>query len=332
MYFLQRVVYMFLVLIGVSILMFILVRIIPGDPIATALGPMATKESIQKMRHEMGLDRPIYVQYLLYVKGIAHGELGLSLTERRDVLEIIKEKLPATIELILVSVTVAVLLAIPLGVISALHRNRLVDHLNRIIALFGVSFPQFWTGIMIQLIFGLALGFLPITGRLKGTPPEVITHLYLVDSLLTFNLHAFWDSFIHLISPALVLSLSPLANITRLIRANMIDEMSKDYINVSKATGMSGWIVSYKYMLRNAFTSALTMIGFLIPLMIGTAFVVEKVFAFPGLARFGADAIVANDFNGVMGVTLVICVAFVIVNFAVDELYAVLDPRIKLKR
>jgi len=332
MYFLERIFYMVLVLVGVSILMFVLVRIIPGDPIATALGPMATQDSIQKMRREMGLDRPIHVQYLLYIKGIAEGKLGLSLTEKRDVLEIIQEKLPATIELIFVSMTLAVLLAIPLGVISALHQNSLIDHLNRITALFGVSFPSFWIGIMMQLLFGLALGLLPITGRISGSPPEAITHFYLIDSLLTLNFRAFWNSFLHLILPASVLCLSPLANVTRLIRANMIDQMSKDYINVSKAAGMSGWIISYKYMLRNAFTSALTMIGFLIPLMVGTAFVVEKVFAFPGLARFGADAIIANDFNGVMGVTLVISVAFVIVNFLVDELYAVLDPRIKLKR
>ena len=146
------------------------------------------------------------------------------------------------------------------------------------------------------------------------------------------NWPAFWDSFVHIISPALIMFLAPLANITRLIRANMIDEMGRDYINVSRATGMSGVIISYKYMLRNAFSSALTMIGFLIPLMLGTGFVVEKVFAWPGIARFGADAIVAQDFNGVVGVTLVICLAFVVVNFIVDELYGVLDPRIKLQR
>jgi len=332
MYLLRRLVYMVLVLIGVSMLIFVLVRVIPGDPIAAVLGPMADKEAIEGLRRQMGFDRPIYIQYLVYVKGIMKGKLGISLTEYRDVGEIIWEKFPASLELILVSMAFAVALAIPLGVISALHRNSFIDHMNRIFALFGVSFPQFWVGLMFQLLFGSLLGLLPITGRISGTPPASITNFYLIDSLLTLNFSAFWDSLIHLASPAFVLSWGPLATITRLIRANMIDEMNKDYISVSKATGMSQSVISYKYMLRNAFSSSLTMIGYLIPLMLGAAFVVEKVFAWPGIARFGADAIVVKDFNGVVGVTLVVGVAFVVLNFIVDELYGVLDPRVKLLR
>ena len=208
----------------------------------------------------------------------------------------------------------------------------LTDHFNTLISLVGVSFPQFWTGLMVQLLFGYILAFLPITGRISGSPPTAITRFFLVDSLLTLNFPAFGDSLLHLAAPAFVLSLSPLANITRLIRANMIDEMSKDYINVSKATGMPQTIISFKYMLRNAFSPAMTMIGFMIPLQMGTAFVVEQVFAWPGIARFGAEAITTNDFNGAVGVTLVISVAVVVMNFIVDELYGVLDPRIKLRR
>lgn len=332
MYFLRRFLYMVLVLVGVSMLIFILVRVIPGDPIALALGPMADRKAVEELRHQMGLDRPIPIQYLVYVKGVMQGKLGMSLVEYRDVSEIIWEKLPATLELILVSMGLGVFLAIPLGVISALHRNRFIDHLNRVFALFGVSFPQFWTGLMLQLLLGFVLGLLPITGRISGQPPVSITKFYLIDSLFTLNFSAFWDSFLHIASPALVLCWGPLATITRLIRANMIDEMQKDYINVSRATGMSKSVISYKYMLRNAFSAAMTMIGYLIPLMLGTAFVVEKVFAWPGIARFGADAIVQKDFNGVVGVTLVVCIAFVVLNFIVDELYGVLDPRVKLKR
>lgn len=323
---------MVFVLIGVSMLMFFLVRVLPGDPIALSLGPRADEETIKKMRHEMGLDRPIHIQYLNYLNGVIQGKFGISLVENRDVLEIIMEKFPATLELILVSMLLAMGVGIPLGVTSALRRNKLVDNLNRFLALIGVSFPQFWLGLMVQLFFGLFLGFLPITGRISVSPPTSITGLYLIDSLLTFNMEAFWSSFLHILSPAIVLSLGPLANISRLIRANMIDQMSKDYTNMSKAVGMSHFIVSYKYMLRNAFTSTLTMIGFLTPLMLGTAFVVEKVFAWPGIARFGADAIIANDFNGVVGVTLLIGMVFVVVNFIVEQLYGVLDPRIRLKR
>ena len=332
MYFLRRFIYMIMVLVGVSMLMFVVVRIIPGDPIGRALGPMADEKAIQKMRRQMGLDRPLPVQYVFYVRGILKGEFGMSLVERRDVWEIIREKLPATMELILAAICIAILLAIPLGVVSALHRNRLIDHTTRIIALFGVSFPEFWTGLMVQLLFGSVLGLVPITGRITGAPPEPITGMYMVDSLLTLNFRAFGDALAHIAAPATVLSLAPLANITRLIRASMIDQISKEYTNISNAIGMPRILTSYKYMLRNALSSSLTMIGFLIPFMLGAGFVVEKVFAWPGLARFGADAIMANDFNGVVGVTLVVCSAFVIVNFVVDQLYSVVDPRIKLQR
>ena len=332
MYLLRRLLYMVLVFVGVSILIFILVRVIPGDPVASALGPMADKKAIEELRHQMGLDRPIPIQYAIYVKGIMKGKLGMSLVEYRDVGEIMWEKLPATLELIFLSMALAILMAIPLGVIAALHRNSFTDHINRAFALFGISFPQFWSGLMLQLLFGFVLGILPITGRISGTPPLSITRFYLIDSLLTLNFPAFWDSLLHIALPAFVLSWGPLATISRLIRASMIDEMNKDYINVSMATGMSKSIINYKYMLRNCFSSAMTMIGYLIPLMLGTAFVVEKVFAWPGIARFGADAILAKDFNGVTGTTLVICLMFVLANFIVEELYGVLDPRIKLKR
>ena len=332
MFFLKRLLYMVLVIWGVSVIMFGLVRVIPGDPIAKALGPGADAAAIKKMRDQMGLDRPIHIQYLRYVEGITRGELGMSLVEYRDVAEIIQDRFPATLELILVSMALAVMAGIPLGVMSALKRNSFTDHFNTLVSLFGVSFPQFWVGIMIQLLFGYILGFLPITGRVSGPPPTSITRFFLLDSLLTLNFSAFWDALLHVAAPALVLSLAPLANITRLIRANMIDEMSKDYINVSKATGMPQAIISFKYMLRNAFSPAMTMIGFMIPLQMGTAFVVEQVFAWPGIARFGAEAITTNDFNGAVGVTLVISVAVVVTNFIVDELYGVLDPRIKLRR
>lgn len=324
---------MFLVVVGVSMLMFALVRVIPGDPIGLALGANATKEDIEKMRHEMALDQPLHVQYIRYVQEIFwHSKLGMSLVEKRDVMEVIRDKFPATLELVLAAICLAMIFSIPLGVTAAMNRGGWWDHFNRLLALFGVSFPHFWSGLMFQFIFGSILALTPLTGRIGGTPPTDITGFYLLDSLLTLNWGAFKDSLLHILGPAVILSLGPLANITRLIRANMIDEVSKDYIAVSQATGMNELIVRYKYMLRNAFSSSLTTIGFLIPLMLGSAFVVEKVFAWPGMARFGADAIIASDFNGVVGVTLVICLAFVFVNLTIDILYEVLDPRIRVKR
>ncbi len=333
LYLLKRSFYGIFVLIGLSILMFVLVRVMPGDPLRLVLGPMATEEDVAKLKHQMGLDRPVYVQYFRYVEGIfLRGELGMSLVERRDVSEIISEKLSATIELILLAIFAAIVIAIPLGVIAATHRNRVIDHLSRLLALSGVSLPSFWVALVVQLVLGYFLALLPLTGRITGAPPSHITGLYLLDSILTLDFSAFSDSFLHIIAPAMVLSLSPLANTTRLVRASMIDELSKDYALVSKATGMSDILIHYKYVLRNAFSAALTMIAYLIPLMIGSAFVIETVFAWPGIARFGADSIINNDFNGVVGVSMVIGIAFVGINIIVDALYAVLDPRIRLER
>ena len=332
-YLIKRLFYGVFVLIGLSILMFLLVRVMPGDPLRLVLGPMATDKEVEILKHQMGLDRPIYIQYVKYIKSILlKGELGMSLVERRDVSDIFADKIPATIELVLVAISIAVLIAIPLGVISATHRNGVIDYLGRVLALSGVSFPQFWVCLLFQLAFGFFLEMLPLTGRITGSPPTHVTGLYLFDSLITFNFQAFVDSFKHIVGPAFVLSLSPLANVTRLVRASMIDELNKDYAVVSQASGISEILIHYKYLLKNAFSSALTMIGFLIPLMIGSAFVVETVFAWPGIARFGADSIINNDFNGVVGVALVVGAAFVIINIIIDALYAVLDPRIRLER
>ena len=332
-YLLKRFVYGFFVLVGLSILMFLLVRVMPGDPVRLVLGPQATQEEVDKLSHQMGLDRPIFIQYFKYIENIClKGELGISLIERRDVAAIVAQKLPATIELVLVSTIIAVVVAIPLGVLAATHRNGFLDYVSRFLALSGVSLPQFWLCLLFQLAFGFFLDLLPLTGRIGGSPPTHITGLYLLDSLLTLNFKAFTDSFIHILSPAIVLSLSPLANVTRLIRASMIDELQKDYAQISRARGMSEILVNYKYLLRNSFSSSLTMIGFLIPLMIGSAFVVETVFAWPRIARFGAGSIINSDFNGVVGVALVVGAAFVIINIIIDALYAVLDPRIRLNR
>lgn len=332
MRFLERLLHMALVLVGVSILIFVLVRVIPGDPVAVALGDRATPAEVSRLRAEMGLDQSLPVQYLHYVRGLMEGHFGPSLIEQRDVGPIIAERLPATLELITVAMLLAVVFGVPFGVMSAVHRDGAVDHTSRIASLFGVSFPQFWVALIFQLVLGSWLLLLPITGRISGPPPEHITGFFLLDSLLTLNFAAFSDALRHIAGPAIVLALGPLANITRLVRASMIDELGKPYPALSRAIGMPALLINYKYVLRNAFSSSLTVIGFLFPLMLGSAFVVEKVFAWPGIARFGADAIVANDFNAVVGVTLVICVFVVVINFVVDELYAVIDPRIRLGR
>jgi peptide/nickel transport system permease protein len=332
MRFLRRVLNMLVVLLFVSLLMFVLVRVLPGDPVGAALGDGATKEQVEKFRVQMGMDKPLQVQYLVYLRGLIDGHLGLSLVEPRDVGDIVWERLPATLELVLCSLVLAIIVGVPLGILSATHRNGIVDQLSRLWSLTGVSFPGFWAALMLQLLLGAALALLPITGRLLGPPPQHITGLYLLDSLLTGNFSAFGDTFRHLIAPTIVLAVGPLAQITSMVRSTMLDELAKPYVAFSQAVGMPAFLINYKYALRNAFSSTLTLIGFLFPLMIGGAFVVEKVFAWPGIARFGADSILANDYNAIVGVTLVICLFVVVVNFITEELYVALDPRIRLER
>ena len=323
---------MVLVLFGISLLIFFLARVMPGDPARLALGPEATQEQVQALRHRLGLDRPLYTQYYVFVKGLLKGELGMSLVTKRDVSKDLIQRLPATLELVVVAMAIAVLAGIPLGVLSALHKDRTIDQLSRIFAFAGVSLPRFWIGIMFQIAFAYSLGLLPITGRITGDPPAHITGLYLLDSLLTRDFPAFMDSFKHILLPSITLSLSPLAQITRLIRASMIEQLRKDYTVVSRIIGMPENLNIYKYMLKNAFTATLTVIGLLFGWMIGNAFVVEQVFSWPGMARYGVNSVLRNDFNAVVGVTLVIGVGYVLINFIVDLLYGYLDPRIRLKK
>jgi len=323
---------MVLVLFGISLLIFFLARVMPGDPARLALGPEATQEQVQALRHRLGLDQPLYTQYYVFVKGLLKGELGMSLVTKRDVSKDLIQRLPATLELVVAAMAIAVLAGIPLGVLSALHKDRTIDQLSRIFAFAGVSLPRFWIGIMFQIAFAYSLGLLPITGRITGDPPAHITGLYLLDSLLTRDFPAFMDSFKHILLPSITLSLSPLAQITRLIRASMIEQLRKDYTVVSRIIGMPENLNIYKYMLKNAFTATLTVIGLLFGWMIGNAFVVEQVFSWPGMARYGVNSVLRNDFNAVVGVTLVIGVGYVLINFIVDLLYGYLDPRIRLKK
>ncbi len=327
----QRIMQMLVVLAGVSILVFLLTRVLPGDPVAAALGNRASAEQIEQLRNQLGLNQPLVMQYINFVTGMFRGEFGLSLVERRDVGAVIAARLPATLELIIASLLFAIAVGVPLGVIAAVHRDRFLDGFSRIFALAGVSFPQFWVGIVIQLFFGLTLALLPITGRLSVAAPPNVTGFLTIDSLLALDFTAFGNSLQHLVAPTIVLAAGPLATIMRMVRANMIDELEKPYPELARALGVHPFIINYKFVLRNAFTSTLTIIGFLVPIMIGSSFVVEKVFGWPGMARFGADSIIANDFNGVIGVTMIVCLFVVLTNFIVEILYPVIDPRVRLE-
>jgi len=327
----RRLFYLIFVVISISIVIFLLVRVIPGDPVRLALGQAASKETIEQMRKELGMDKPLLIQYKRFVENIFKGKLGISLKTRKDVSQDLKPKIPATLELIFVAFVIAIVIGTPLGIISAVRQNRTIDYLSRLFALTGVSFPEFWMGIMFQIIFAYSLGLLPLIGRISGNPPQLITGFYIIDSILTGNFTALKDTLVHLVLPALTLSLSPMAQVCRLSRANMIEELRKDYTIVSRTLGLPEWLNLGKYMLKKAFTATLTIIGFAMGVTLGGAFVVETVFAWPGMARYGANAIIAKDYNAIVAVVVIICICFSLINFVVDLLSRYLDPRIGLR-
>jgi peptide/nickel transport system permease protein len=327
-YLLRRLLHIIPALVGLSILIFLLSRVVPGDPARLALGPDATAEQVEQLRREMGLDRPLVEQYVRYVGGLFRGDFGFSLRTRRNVAQDIREFLPATVELTTVAMVIAVAVGMPLGVLAAVHKDRTADHISRLLALGGVALPRFWVAILLQLLFAYYLGILPTIGR-GPAPPVRITGLFLVDSLLALDIRAFLVALKHLILPAVALSLGSLAQIARLVRANMIEEMRRDYALAARSYGLPERVIIFKYVLKNAFSSALTVIGLSYGFLLGNAFLVETVFAWPGLAFYGVDSLLFKDLNAVVGVTIVVGVAFAVVNLLVDVAYGYLDPRIR---
>lgn len=324
----KRILHIIPVLIGLSILIFALSRIMPGDSVRLALGPEATQEQIEVMRDSMGLDDPLPIQYFNYMKGVFKGDMGQSLRTNRNVVTDLIETFPATFELISISMIISIFLGIPLGVISAVRKNKWEDHLTRVIALSGIALPRFWLAIMLQILFAYWFSILPIVGR-GDIVPTTITGMRILDSLLTLNFTALVTSVQHIILPSIALSVATLAQIMRLTRSNMLEQLNKDYILAAKSYGLPKGIIVYKYMLKNALTSTLTIIGLSFASLLGNAFLVEAVFGWPGMAQYGVQGLIYKDYNAIVGVTLVIGVVFAVANLIVDILYGIIDPRIK---
>lgn len=316
-------------ILGLSILMFILSRLMPGDAIRYALGPNATQEQIVQMQEELGLNQSYPKQYWDYITGFLQGDLGMSLRSNRNVALDIRQTFAATFELAIFSTIISVTIGIPLGIISATHYNQLPDFLIRIFSMTGIAIPEFFLAIILQIIFGYILSWLPIIGRSSG-PTTSITGLYLLDSLLTLDFAAFWISLKHIIMPSITLAIAPMAQIMRMTRNNMLSRKNKDYILAAKAYGLPKDIVENRYLLKNSFTSLLTIIGMQFGSLIGNAFLVETVFSWPGMAQYSINGLVSNDYNSIIGVTLIVGIMFALVNLMVDILYGYFDPRIKV--
>ncbi|MFQ6087333.1 MAG: ABC transporter permease [Candidatus Methanofastidiosia archaeon] len=335
-YILRRLLLLIPVMFGVTLITFFLSHVIPADPAAAwAGGPKASETAIENIREAYHLNDPLYVQYLIYLKGILKGDLGYSPVTHRPVLKELKDYFPATMELTIFSMLLAIVIGIPTGVISAVKKDKPMDHFTRIFALLGVSIPIFWLGLLLQLTFYFKLGWLPDPGGrvndfvIMKYPLKKITKLYLVDSLIAGNWPIFVDTLKHLIMPAIALSYASTAIITRMTRSSMLEVLGQDYIRTARAGGLSERVVIYKHALRNALIPTTTVIGLSFAGLLGGAVLTETVFYWPGMGRYVVNALTTLDFPTIMGFVVIIAVIFVTANLIVDIIYAFLDPRIR---
>lgn len=329
-YIIRRLLTIIPVLLGVSILVFGFLRLIPGDPAQVMLGERATPENIARVREQLGLNKPIYEQYLIFISNALRGDLGRSVLRGEPVTQEIVRRFPATIELALSAILVAILVGIPAGIISAVRRGSLLDAASMLLALTGVSMPIFWLGLMLILLFSVILHWFPTGGRMEaGTSFVPITNLLLLDSLLKGDLEFFVQTLKHLALPAIALGSIPMAIIARMTRSSMLEVLSQDYIRTAHAKGLHERAVIIRHALRNAWLPVITVVGLQVGRLLSGAILTETVFSWPGIGRWLVDAIYARDYPIVQGVTLFIAMVFVGVNLVVDILYAWVDPRVK---
>lgn len=328
---LRRLLLLIPVIVGLTIIMFAIARLLPGDPVALAAGPNATQAEIAALAVEYGLDKPIWAQYATYVSGLVHGDLGKSLLTRRPVAADIKAYLPATLELVFAAMFIAVAVGIPLGLVTAVWRNRWPDYLAQVGAIGAISMPRFFLGLLLQLCFAMWLMWLPLGGRLPIVviPPRAVTGFLTIDSLIAGNWSTFVMSLRHMALPAIAMSLSPLATIMRMMRASTIEVMQQDYVMTARALGLPSRKIITKYVARNAVSATLTVIGLYFGWLLGGTVLVETVFDWPGLGLYATKAIVSQDMMPVIGVALVIGLLFVFANLVIDLLYGVINPKVR---
>jgi peptide/nickel transport system permease protein len=318
------------VLVGVSLLVFSFVHLIPGDPALTMLGERATPEKVAEVRARLGLDRPLWEQYLQYVRRILRGDLGVSIVRGDPVATDLWRRFPATVELAGAAMVLATVVGIPAGMLCAVRRNSLLDSLARVGALTGVSMPIFWLGLVLAWIFGVQLGLLPTGFRLDTeTSFRPVTNLVILDALLQRQWAVLADALRHLVLPAVALATIPLAVITRMTRASLLEELTRDYVRTAQAKGLSQTAVLVRHALRNALLPVLTVIGLQTGRLLAGAILTETIFSWPGIGLWVYESIESRDYAIVQGATLFIAVIVVAVNLATDLLYAVADPRIK---
>ncbi|OCP37647.1 peptide ABC transporter [Ensifer sp. LC163] len=322
-----------IVLIGVSLLIFAIARVIPGDPARIALGPNATAEAIAALRDRLHLDQSFLTQYGYFLADLVRGDLGTSLYTNRPVTSDIAQFLPATLELVIIAGLMMVAFGLPLGILSARHRGTFIDHAIRMVTLLGVSAPGFVWAVILMLVFAYFLPLFPIAGRISDSftiPP--VSGFLLIDTLLAGNIRAFGNAAWHIVLPAFALALSGIGQAARLVRSNMVETYDKPYIEMAQSYGFAEKRIARRYAFRPSLIPSLTIIGLDFAAMLGNAFLVEAVFAWPGLSRYGVAVILRKDLNAIVGTVLIMSALFLIVNIVVDLLVSIINPRIRLSQ
>ena len=319
-------------LVGVIIVTFLLTRVLPGDPATYFAGPVASREAIAAIQHELGLDQPLWVQFTRYVIDLAHGNLGTSLTTGQPVLREIATRLPASAELTLLSLLLAVLVAVPLGVLAALRQGSWVDHLCRVVTTAGVSLPVFFTGLLAVYVFYFVLGWAPAPlGRLDSflTEPPHLTGFFLIDSAIAGQGQVFAAALAQIVMPAMTLAVFALAPLARMTRASMLASLSSEFVRTARASGLTGRTIVFTYAFRNAVLPVLTTLGMVFSFLLGANVLVEKVFAWPGIGSYAVEALIASDFAPVQGFVLTMAIVYILLNLTIDVLYGLVDPRMR---
>jgi len=335
-YVIRRLLLSILVILGVCVITFVLARLVPSNPAVMWVGSHPTAEQIARAREELGLNYPLHVQFYIYMTHLLRGDFGVSIRTHDQVLHDIATFLPASLELILTGMLLAVAIGIPLGVISSLRRDKPADHVTRLTSVIGVSLFTPWLGMMLQLLFFRWLRILPVGERIDTQiwvtqPFPVVTGFYTIDSLLAGDWVAFQSVMVHLVLPAVTLAAFPIGLITRMTRSTMVDILQEDYVRTAKSYGLSERVIAYKYALRNAIGPTITVLALTFAYSLVETFLIETVFNWPGLGRYAALSIISLDYPAIMGIAIVIAMIYVFLNLAVDVTQAYLDPRIRLE-
>jgi ABC-type dipeptide/oligopeptide/nickel transport system permease component len=324
---LKRLAWLVPTLAGLVAIVFFISRVIPADPVAKLAGETASRAQIELLRQKLGLDRPLIVQLGDYYGQLLHGDLGTSIFTTRPVWDDLIVRLPATIELTLVAMIIAVVVGVPLGVVSALYRNTITDHVLRVLTVAGLAVASFWLALLLQLLFSMELRWLPLQARITGFPPPSITGFYVIDALLEGNFARLGNVLAHLTLPALTLAFPALATVVRFTRAGVLETLQKNFVTYQRAMGIPAGLIVWKYVLRNSMVSTVTQIGLLFGILLAGTVVIETVFQWPGIGAYAFEAILQSDYAAVMGFTVYAGVVFGIVNLIVDITQEVIDPR-----